>query len=65
MSFAPVVSDQSTLDPRAASQLMAKLRDQSARHNPLAGLPAQERRIVELIGEGRWTHRQGVRPAAG
>jgi DNA-binding NarL/FixJ family response regulator len=47
-----VASGQSMLDPRAASQLMARLRDQSARHDPLAGLSAQERRILELIGEG-------------
>jgi two-component system, NarL family, response regulator DevR len=28
------------------------VRDQSARHDPLAGLSAQECRILELIGEG-------------
>ncbi|MFL6130255.1 MAG: response regulator transcription factor, partial [Mycobacteriales bacterium] len=33
-----VASGQSMLDPRAASQLMARLRDQSAKHDPLAGL---------------------------
>jgi DNA-binding NarL/FixJ family response regulator len=32
-----VAAGQSMLDPRAASQLMARLRDQSARHDPLAG----------------------------
>src|SRR6266436_8878622 len=47
-----VASGQSMLDPRAASQLMARLRDQSAKRDPLAGLSAQERRILELIGEG-------------
>ena len=41
-----VASGQSMLDPRAASQLMARLRDQSVRHDPLAGLSAQERRIL-------------------
>ena len=45
------------LDPRAASQLMARLRDQSAKRDPLAGLSGQERRILELIGEGL-TNRQ-------
>jgi DNA-binding NarL/FixJ family response regulator len=45
------------LDPRAASQLMARLRDQSAKSDPLAGLSAQERKILELIGEGL-TNRQ-------
>ena len=52
-----VASGQSMLDPRAASQLMARLRDQSARPDPLAGLSAQERKILELIGEGL-TNRQ-------
>ena len=52
-----VASGQSMLDPRAASQLMARLRDQSARRDPLAGLSAQERKILELIGEGL-TNRQ-------
>ena len=52
-----VASGQSMLDPRAASQLMARLRDQSAKHDPLAGLSNQERKILELIGEGL-TNRQ-------
>ena len=52
-----VASGQSMLDPRAASQLMARLRDQSAKSDPLAGLSGQERRILELIGEGL-TNRQ-------
>ena len=52
-----VASGQSMLDSRAASQLMAGLRDQSARRDPLAGLSGQERRILELIGEGL-TNRQ-------
>jgi len=52
-----VATGQSMLDPRAASQLMARLRGQSARHDPLAGLTPQEKRILELIGEGL-TNRQ-------
>jgi len=56
-----VASGQSMLDPRAASQLMARLRDQSARHDPLAGLSAQERRILELIGEGLTNRQIGER----
>ena len=35
-----VACGQSMLDPRAASQLMARLRDQPGRHDPLAGLSA-------------------------
>jgi DNA-binding NarL/FixJ family response regulator len=49
------------LDPRAASQLMARLRDQSVRQDPLAGLSAQERRILELIGEGLTNRQIGER----
>ena len=56
-----VASGQSMLDPRAASQLMARLRDQSARQDPLAGLSAQERKILELIGEGLTNRQIGER----
>jgi DNA-binding NarL/FixJ family response regulator len=56
-----VASGQSMLDPRAASQLMARLRDQQARRDPLAGLSAQERRILELIGEGLTNRQIGER----
>jgi DNA-binding NarL/FixJ family response regulator len=56
-----VASGQSMLDPRAASQLMARLRDQSARKDPLAALSAQERRILELIGEGLTNRQIGER----
>src|SRR5262245_43389723 len=56
-----VASGQSMLDPRAASQLMARLRDQSSRHDPLAGLSNQERRILELIGEGLTNRQIGER----
>ena len=52
-----VATGQSMLDPRAASQLMARLRNQSAKQDPLAALTPQERRILELIGEGL-TNRQ-------
>ena len=56
-----VASGQSMLDPRAASQLIARLRDQPASHDPLAGLSAQERRILELIGEGLTNRQIGER----
>ncbi len=56
-----VASGQSMLDPRAASQLMARLRDQSAKRDPLAGLTAQERRILELIGDGLTNRQIGER----
>jgi DNA-binding CsgD family transcriptional regulator len=40
---------------------MARLRDQSARKDPLAALSAQERRILELIGEGLTNRQIGER----
>jgi DNA-binding NarL/FixJ family response regulator len=52
-----VASGQSMLDTRAASQVMARLRDRAVKRDPLAGLTGQERKILELIGEGL-TNRQ-------
>ena len=52
-----VATGQSILDPRAAGQLMARLRGQGAKKDPLAGLTPQEKRILELIGQGL-TNRQ-------
>ncbi|MHB1432462.1 MAG: response regulator [Streptosporangiaceae bacterium] len=52
-----VASGQSLLDPEAASRVMARMRDQSKRSDPLAALTGQERKILELIGEGM-TNRQ-------
>jgi len=52
-----IASGQSLLDPEAASRVMRRMRDQAARADPLAGLTGQERRILELIGEGL-TNRQ-------
>ena len=48
-----VASGRSLLDPRATSKAMARLRDEADRHDPLAGLTARERKILELIGDGR------------
>jgi DNA-binding NarL/FixJ family response regulator len=56
-----LAAGQSMLDPRAASQLMARLRDQPARRDPLAGLSTQERKILELIGEGLTNRQIGER----
>jgi len=55
---------QSMLDPQAAGQLMARLRGQSgqpARPDPLAQLTPQERRVLELIGEGLTNRQIGER----
>jgi len=52
-----VASGQSLLDPEAASKVMRRMRDAATHADPLAALTPQERRILELIGEGL-TNRQ-------
>jgi two-component system, NarL family, response regulator DevR len=56
-----VAAGESMLDPRAASKLMARLRDSTRKRDPLAGLTGQERRILELIGEGLTNRQIGER----
>ena len=52
-----VASGESMLDPEAASRVMRRMREQAERSDPLAALTGQERKILELIGEGL-TNRQ-------
>jgi DNA-binding NarL/FixJ family response regulator len=56
-----VASGQSMLDPTAASKLMARLRGAAQKQDPLTGLTEQERRILELIGEGLTNRQIGER----
>jgi len=56
-----VAAGESMLDARAAGQVMARLRDSSRKRDPLAGLTGQERRILELIGEGLTNRQIGER----
>jgi len=56
-----VASGGSLLDPQAASKVMARMRDRSRQSDPLAGLTEQERRILELIGEGLTNRQIGER----
>jgi DNA-binding NarL/FixJ family response regulator len=56
-----IASGQSLLDPEAASRVMRRMRDQAQRSDPLAGLTEQERRILELIGEGLTNRQIGER----
>jgi DNA-binding NarL/FixJ family response regulator len=56
-----VAAGGSLLDPGAASKVMARMRDQAARADPLAGLSPQERTILELIGEGLTNRQIGER----
>jgi DNA-binding NarL/FixJ family response regulator len=49
------------LDPEAASKVMARMRNQASKKDPLAGLTPQERKILELIGEGLTNRQIGER----
>jgi DNA-binding NarL/FixJ family response regulator len=55
-----VAAGESMLDPEAASKVMARMR-QPSQTDPLARLTAQERRILELIGEGLTNRQIGER----
>jgi two-component system, NarL family, response regulator DevR len=56
-----IASGRSLLDPEAASRVMQRMRDQAQRNDPLSGLTEQERRILELIGEGLTNRQIGER----
>jgi DNA-binding NarL/FixJ family response regulator len=56
-----VAAGRSLLDPEAASRVMRRMRDQAERADPLAGLTGQERKILELIGEGLTNRQIGER----
>ena len=45
-------SGPSMLDPYASRQVMARLRDGTAGEDPAAALTGQEKRVLELIGQG-------------
>jgi DNA-binding NarL/FixJ family response regulator len=56
-----IAAGRSLLDPEAASRVMQRMRDQASRSDPLAELTPQERRILELIGEGLTNRQIGER----
>jgi DNA-binding NarL/FixJ family response regulator len=56
-----VARGESMLDPEAASKVMARMREQASKADPLAGLTPQERKILELIGEGLTNRQIGER----
>jgi DNA-binding NarL/FixJ family response regulator len=47
-----VATGQPALSPDAAKQIMARVRDEASRADPLAALSSQEKRVLELVGEG-------------
>ena len=56
-----VAAGGSLLDPRTTARVMERLRNQSADKDPLAVLSEQERRILELIGDGMTNRQIGER----
>ena len=56
-----VASGESMLDAEAASRVMRRMREAARRADPLAELTPQERRILELIGEGLTNRQIGER----
>jgi DNA-binding NarL/FixJ family response regulator len=56
-----LAAGESMLDPAAASRVMKRMRDQVTRSDPLTGLTVQERRVLELIGEGLTNRQIGER----
>lgn len=52
---------ESLLDPAATGRLLQKMRDDAVRKDPLDGLTDQERKILELIGEGLTNRQIGER----
>jgi DNA-binding NarL/FixJ family response regulator len=56
-----IAAGESLLDPEAARKVMQRMRDQASRSDPLAGLTGQERKILELIGEGLTNRQIGAR----
>ena len=56
-----VASGQSLLDPRATARVLERLRTQARRDDPVSTLTDQERRTLELIGEGLTNRQIGER----
>jgi DNA-binding NarL/FixJ family response regulator len=52
-----VAAGQSTLDAHTAQRVMERLRDRASEADPVPALSGQEKRVLELIGEGL-TNRQ-------
>ncbi|RPF20519.1 response regulator [Myceligenerans xiligouense] len=56
-----VAAGQSLLDPATTARMLHQIRDRAARRDPLAALSEQERRILDLIGEGLTNRQIGER----
>jgi DNA-binding NarL/FixJ family response regulator len=56
-----VARGDALLDPGAASRVLNKMREMAVHRDPLAELTGQERRVLELIGEGLTNRQIGER----
>ena len=56
-----VAAGGSLIDPVMATQVMQRMRTQATKSDPLEGLTDQEKRILELIGEGLTNRQIGER----
>jgi DNA-binding NarL/FixJ family response regulator len=56
-----VAAGGSLLDPAATARVMARMREQATASDPLQGLSDQERKVLDLIGEGLTNRQIGER----
>jgi DNA-binding NarL/FixJ family response regulator len=56
-----VAGGGSLLDPRTIARVMERLRERATAKDPLAALSDQEKRILDLIGEGLTNRQIGER----
>ncbi|GAB2485404.1 response regulator [Nocardiopsis aegyptia] len=56
-----VAEGRSLLDPESTTRMLRRLREDAVRQDPLADLTEQERRVLELIGEGLTNREIGIR----
>jgi two-component system, NarL family, response regulator DevR len=56
-----IAAGGSLLDPKTTAAVMERMRSEANRVDPLAGLTDQERKILELIGEGLTNRQIGER----
>ena len=56
-----VADGRSLLDPESTSRMLKRLREDAVRKDPLSELTEQERRVLELIGEGLTNREIGAR----
>ncbi|WP_306369299.1 response regulator transcription factor [Nocardiopsis sp. CC223A] len=56
-----VAQGRSLLDPESTTRMLERLREEAGRKDPLGELTEQERRVLELIGEGLTNREIGAR----